>query len=219
MAESSCIRTPDVAALSPGDLARMFDLYDQRFLDGLIRRAVAPGRIGFRLSNRMTRSAGSAARLPRANGAADYRIAVSAHLLFDGFAEGDPDVTVAGLPCQTRLEALQRVLEHEIVHVIEYATTGESSCRRRPFHDIATALFGHQEFTHQLLTRQAQAARNGIVVGASVVFDHDGRRWSGRVNRVTKRATVLVPDPGGVLYADGRRYAKYYVPLEALRPA
>lgn len=219
VAESPCIRTPDVAAVSSGDLARMFDLYDQRFLGGLIRRAVAPGRIGFRLSNRMTRSAGSAARLPRESGAADFRISVSAHLLFDGFAQGDPDVTVAGLPCATRLEALQRVVEHEIVHVIEYAATGGSSCRRRPFQDIASALFGHQEFTHQLLTRQVRAARNGIVVGASVVFEHDGRQWSGRVNRITKRATVLVPDPGGALYADGRRYAKRYVPLEALRPA
>lgn len=219
MAESPCIRTPDIAALSPSDLARMFDLYDQRFLDGLLRRAIAPGRVGFRLSNRMTRSAGSATRLPREGKAADFQIAVSAYLLFDGFAPGDSGVTVAGLACATRMEALQRVLEHEIVHVIEYAARGASSCRGGPFQDIAQALFGHREFTHQLLTRQARAARNGIAVGTPVVFEHGGRSWSGTVNRITKRATVLVADPRGALYADGRRYAKYYVALDALRPA
>jgi hypothetical protein len=36
------------------------------------------------------------------------------------------------------------------------------------------------------------------------------------VNRVTKRATVLVEDARGVRYSDGRRYAKFYVPVGML---
>jgi hypothetical protein len=36
------------------------------------------------------------------------------------------------------------------------------------------------------------------------------------VNRVTKRATVLVPDPAGLEFSDGTRYRPYYVPLSLL---
>ena len=38
----------------------------------------------------------------------------------------------------------------------------------------------------------------------------------GLVARITRRATVLVPDASGKLYTDGRRYARYYVPLDEL---
>ena len=39
----------------------------------------------------------------------------------------------------------------------------------------------------------------------------------GRVNRITRRATVLVPNPAGQKFSDGKRYSRYYVPLERLR--
>lgn len=217
-ANSSRIRSRGVESLHADDVAFIFDACDRAFLGGLCRRAVAPGRIRFRLSKRMTRAAGSTARLARGKAAPDFEVAVSAFLLFDGFdGGGDPPATVAGLPCASRLEALQRIVEHELVHVVEYAATGDSSCSRRPFQQMAEALFGHRRFTHELLTRRARAARKGIVVGSRVSFAYDGARLAGRVNRVTKRATVLVPDPAGQEYSNGRRYAKYYVPLEELR--
>jgi len=36
------------------------------------------------------------------------------------------------------------------------------------------------------------------------------------VNRITKRATVLVEDERGMRYSDGKRYAKFYVPVASL---
>ena len=47
-------------------------------------------------------------------------------------------------------------------------------------------------------------------------FEVDGRRLSGIVNRITKRATVLVEDAAGRKFNDGLRYLTYYVPLHAL---
>ena len=41
-------------------------------------------------------------------------------------------------------------------------------------------------------------------------------RLAGRVNRITKRATVLVEDIGGQPYSDGLRYKIYYVPIAHL---
>jgi hypothetical protein len=49
-----------------------------------------------------------------------------------------------------------------------------------------------------------------------VSFVFEGVRLFGRVRRITKRATVLVPDPEGRSYSDGMRYKEYYVPLAQL---
>ena len=51
-----------------------------------------------------------------------------------------------------------------------------------------------------------------------MAFRKGGREYVGRVNRVTRQATVLVDDDGGIRYSDGRRYAKFYVPVETLKP-
>lgn len=221
LAKSPSVREPNFTELHPDDLAVLFDAYDRRFLGGLCRRAVAPARISFRLSLKMTRAGGTTTlyRPRKGMSQGDVEIAVSSFLLFDGFDPADPDTSVVGVRCADRLEALQRVFEHELVHVVEYVATGKSDCGAEPFQEMARALFGHRDFTHRLVTRRERAARQGIVVGTEVAFDFQGARLTGRVNRVTKRATVLVADPEGARYADGRRYAKYYVPLGALQPA
>ena len=40
-------------------------------------------------------------------------------MLFDGFGDADRRVSVCGLECENRLQALQRIFEHEMVHLIE----------------------------------------------------------------------------------------------------
>ena len=216
VAASSWITRPDFTAIHPDDLAFLFEAYDRRFLKGVARRRLAPGVLTFRLSSRMTRAGAKTTRRPRADGGADYEIAVSTEILFNGFADGDPRVSVAGIPCANRLEALQRVFEHEIVHLVEFLRTGASNCGARPFQELAHRLFRHRSHTHKLITRAERAAQRGIRVGVRVSFSYRGKRLVGRVNRVTKRATVLVEDAKGERYSDGKRYRKYYVPLGAL---
>ena len=216
---SSRISGPNFTAIHTDDLAFLFDAYDRRFLKGFVRRRLAPGVLVFRLSSRMTRTGGKTTRRPRADGGADYQIAISTEILFNGFADDDPPVSVAGIPCANRLEALQRIFEHEIVHVVEFLRTGDSNCGARPFQELAHRLFRHRNHTHRLITRAERAAQRGIRVGSRVAFSYRGKRLAGRVNRVTKRATVLVEDPRGERYSDGRRYRKYYVPLAALELA
>ena len=50
-----------------------------------------------------------------------------------------------------------------------------------------------------------------------MTFLFEGRPLTGRVNRLTKRVTVLVEDPEGERFPDGRRYRKYYVPIMHLQ--
>jgi hypothetical protein len=216
LAGSARVDRPDFTAIHPDDLAFLFDAYDRRFLQGFASRRLAPGALVFRLSSRMTSAGGKTTRRQQADGGAHFEIAISTEVLFGSFADGDPAVSVAGIPCANRLEALQRVFEHEIVHLVEFLGTGRSNCGARPFQELAHRLFRHRTHTHTLITRAARAARHGIRVGSRVFFLHRGQQLAGRVNRVTKRATVLVKDPEGERYSDGKRYRKYYVPLAGL---
>ena len=200
------------------DLSLLFAAYDERFLNGLCREVLRREDLAFRLSSRMTRVAGKTTRFQRPNGTSRFEIAVATSILLDGFLADDPMVTVCGLPCRDRLEALQRLLEHEIVHLAEWLCWDESHCGRSRFQGIASRLFLHRAHTHQLITRSERAAKLGFAVGTRVSFRYRGRWLTGHVNRVTKRATVLVDDPAGELWSDGRRYVRYYVPLGTLRP-
>ena len=94
----------------------------------------------------------------------------------------------------------------------------QASCCAAPrFRGIAGRFFGHTESTHQLITPDERAREKfGIRPGDRVKFVMEGSRYVGIVNRVTKRATVLVEDARGVRYSDGRRYAKFYVPVGML---
>jgi len=65
-------------------------------------------------------------------------------------------------------------------------------------------------------SREIADKQHGIRVGDMVQFDMEGRRLTGRVNRITKRASVLVDDPTGPLFSNGGRYMTYYVPLAML---
>ena len=42
-----------------------------------------------------------------------------------------------------------------------------------------------------------------------MAFTYEGNRREGVVNRITRRATVLVEDASGELFNDGKRYAQY----------
>jgi hypothetical protein len=116
------------------------------------------------------------------------------------------------------LDALQRIFEHELVHLVENLCWGHSDCAALRFQDVARRFFGHSSHTHNLITRRERAAASGIRVGSRVMFRFENRELSGRVNRITKRATVLVEDPAGAPYSDGLRYKAYYVPIRLLQP-
>jgi len=218
---SPAIRTPDFDETETRDLLRLFDLYDAHFFGGRLRAALGGREIRFDYSRRMTSSGGKTLRWRDGRGRRGgdrFAIRISIHLLFRNFSGvGHREVRVGGLPCGSRLEALQRIFEHELVHLAEMLAWDDSNCSAPRFAGIVRRLFGHTETRHGLVTAVEEAAvRHGVGVGSRVSFPYRGRRLEGFVNRITKRATVLVEDPRGRPYSDGRCYAKYYVPLSAL---
>lgn len=227
---STHIRSGNFEAIHIADLRYLFESYDREFFEGLLGRMLQEdcgGRITFRLSDRMTNSGGKTIRRTvkarlgwRTVPGAEYEIAISTLLLFQTFGDIERPVFVTGLVCRDRLEALQRIFEHELLHLAEFLAEGRSSCSKGQFQAFSRAIFGHASVVHDLVTpREIADKAHAIRQGDQVAFDFDGTTRVGRVNRITKRATILVEDPAGRLFTDGKRYQTFYVPVDRLRKA
>ncbi len=176
----------------------------------------------YRWSSRMTRAGGKTTRYTQRNyrtpeASQRFEITLSSSLLFQTFQDENREVNVCGCLCENRLQAMQRIVEHELIHLSEMLVWIDSDCAASRFQSIAGRLFGHTEHRHDLVTQRERAMQlYDIRVGSQVSFLHDGRRLLGIVNRITRRATILVESKQGILYNDGKRYTKYYVPIASL---
>jgi hypothetical protein len=211
LTSSPHVRQGNFTAIATDDLQQVFNHYDRHFFGGWLARNIAeksPTPLSFRLSRTMTRAGGKTiARQclePNGQRVFHYEIAISSTLLFMTFGDVQRPVIVCGVPCADRLQALQLIMEHEIVHLIELLVWGRSSCAADQYKALAARIFGHTASSHELVTpREHAAIRHNIHVGSMVEFDFEGPRRIGRVNRISPRATVQLPSADGVPYSDG----------------
>jgi hypothetical protein len=217
--ESKYIDDPNFNLIHYSDLEILFDEYDRRFFQGEIKQALGAIPLRFGLSKRMTSSGGKTARYTdRRTGEKLFEISASTAILFECFEDDDHRPIVAsGIVCRDRLDALQRVMEHELIHLIELLLWEKSSCSQSQFHSISLRFFGHTENRHKLITpREKAIVKFGIRPGMRVRFRFDGIEHTGMFNRINKRATVLVEDRHGMRYSDGKNYSKFYIPVQLL---
>lgn len=215
------VKSADIKQISDRDLRLLFELYDQVFFDGWFRECF-PGTLKLSFSRRMTKSAGKTLYPKNADPSrpeglvVEVRISVDFILGYGALAEANK---VGGIPTKSSLEALQIILEHELIHVIEFFYFQQSSCKKERFQTMAHSLFGHTESCHRLATNQQIARQKlGFAIGDTVSFSCGGKRLEGVVHGIRKRATVMVRDEkGSFTDQHGNRYAKYYVPLELLQ--
>ena len=213
--EARYIDQGNFTRIGADDLEYLFWLYDRHFFEGFFRARCAD-RLSFRLAKRMTQAGGKTTWNKKDR---TYEIALSTELIFKTFGAVEREVVVAGQVCTDRLEATMRIMEHEMIHLLELLLFEDSSCRQPQFQRLAGNVFGHTGFTHDLVSgaEQAQKVYN-IKPGDAVWFEFEGQRLEGIVHRITKRATVLVLDAKGDLQdQQGKRYRKYYVPVPWLK--
>lgn len=217
---SRSIDGPNFRKVAADDVSRMIRMYDDRFFGGKILSAASAEGISFHLSSRMTSVGGKLiTQYPEGDyqGRRKFELVLSSTLLFQTFEDVSRPIEVAGCLCHDRLEAMQRIAEHEFVHLIEMLIWNDGNCSEARYQSIAKRYFGHTDYQHSLITQRERAAvKFNIRVGDEVLFFHDGHRMQGRVNRITRRATVLVPNAAGQKFTDGKLYSRYYVPLEKL---
>lgn len=214
LANSPFIRTGNFARISQNDIKYLFQLYDHYFWNGFFKKN-HDYPVAFHLSRKMTRSAGKTEYNPRTR---QFSLKISSILLFQSYRDTDRPIKVNGLICKNRLEALMRVMEHESVHIYEIIQFGNSSCKADRFKQLARQVYGHSDTHHQLVTQRERARKRfGFDIGSIVRFSIGKQQYSGKIVRITKRATIMVPNSQGN-YQDvkGNRYMKCYVPLERL---
>jgi len=224
---SGHVRTGNFSRVADTDVARLFELYDSEFFAGRLRDTLqSKGQpIRFRLAPRMTSAGGKtfrwrkvAVHQGRRQTSLEYEIAISSILLYQSFRDVQRPVVINGLLCADRLEAMQRIMEHELIHLGEFLAWNDSNCSGPLFKRLVQAIFAHNGVTHNLVTQHERAVKRfNLRVGDVVRFVHEDQQFTGRINRITRRATVLVEHPQGDLYTDGKRYAKFYVPLAVLQ--
>ncbi len=189
--------------ISTHDLSLLAELYDQYFFDRHCLTLARAHGMSFRWSRRMTSAGGKTTRTRWAtpNGRPSevrYEIALSASLLFQSFQSPGEVAEVCGRTCRDRLEAMQRIVEHELIHLTEMLVWIDSNCAAKRFQEIANRFFGHTKHRHELITQRERAAKSfNIRMGSRVRFRFEGKILRGFVNRITRRATVLVEDPSG----------------------
>jgi hypothetical protein len=215
--KSANVSSGAISSISASDLDLLFQLYDEIFLENWFKENYK-GKLKFSLSRRMTRSAGltlcprNIDKLKEEELVLEIRIGIDFFLHYDSI-EGSK--TVGGIKANNSLGALQLVFEHELCHVIEFIHFKKSKCSGERFKLLAGNLFGHTESYHKLPTyRQIANQKLGLNIGDKVSFTFQGRRLSGILYNINKRATVMVQDKNGnMLDRYGVRYSKYYVPL------
>ena len=179
----------------------------------------------FRLSRRLVSPAGQTIRwVRRPSGQkrpavkVEYEITISVTLLFNTFQEVDRPVTVGGLVCRDRVEALQRIFEHELLHLAEFLAWGRSNCRADNFHRLSRRIFAHEGAFHDLITPRSRRGQPTTSGSATACFS----RSTAPSTQAASTASPAAPPSwskirAGSLFDDGKHYLTFYVPLPLLR--
>lgn len=218
---SRTIKSGKLERVADEDLSILFQLYDAIFLNDYFKNNYK-GKLIFKFSRRLKSSAGitkcqkNLSALPPEN--YSFEINISADFLFD-YYRVDREIEVNGYQTKDSLDALLLVFEHELCHVMENIQYQTSSCRGKRFYTMANTIFGHTGVTHALPTNfEINRLNYKVKVGDSVNFTFEDKKMFGIIHKINKRATVMVENKKG-RYVDkyGKRYQKYYVPLDIIQ--
>ncbi len=221
---SRFIQTPNFVRCGDSDLRILFDDYDNHFFDAQLRPALETLNawpIDLHFSGRLRSTGGRTTRSTcRKSRHVTYSIQVSSNVLSTNFRTPEETATVNGLICTDRVDAMMRVMEHEMLHLAEFLAFNDSTCTGRRFQHAAMRMFGHTEHTHAMVSKRIKTLRSTeFRTGNRVRFSFEGKKLTGVINRINARATVLVEDPRGARYSDGKKYAKFYIPIAWLEAA
>lgn len=132
--------------LFPNLLDNMYKLYDYYFFSNLISNSLAKvgGSAIFKFTDRMTSTGGSCGIVGRCT----YEMKISSDRLNKLTPENISNVHANGITPINKIEALQLIFEHELVHMILQMFSIAKEMHGPFFQKIALNLFGHTDFRH-----------------------------------------------------------------------
>lgn len=159
--QSKQIKADNFGVASNDDIKLVFNLYDTYFFDTYFKENKVIEKMAFDFSKKMTSAGGKLMYYKVTNqNPIQFRMRISAYLIFNSFKDGEiKSINLAGFETKNRLEALMHIIEHEIIHLIEFIAFNDSSCKKDNFKNLANSIFGHTAFTHSLLTGKMEALK------------------------------------------------------------
>jgi hypothetical protein len=178
--------------LTDADLKHLFELYDTIVFKGQLSKMVDKSgkKLKFNAGSSAERVAGSYVCKKD-----EQCLTISGGLFTNLFKGGEKGLRVNGLVVCDRLEALQIVFEHELVHLFIHLKgwsrkirVGEGkmyySSHGKLFQEIVFRLFGQTEFRHSLGEGEAEETLTAAdcVIGLTVSFkDNKGENYVGKI--------------------------------------
>jgi hypothetical protein len=213
--KSKNVKSGNIQCMSNEDLKILFDMYDEEFFYDYFSKNFK-GSLKFSLSTRMTSAAGKTIYSRKIKLLQEteetYEIRMGIKFFFQ-YNKVERDKIVSGINTVDSLEAFQIVFEHELCHLLELHLYKESSCKKLRFKIMVSNIFAHTEVHHQLPSQKEIVSKDyGVKIGQKVSFISEGKKHSGFIYKINKRATVMVKDKKGT-YRDGKgvTYSKWYV--------
>lgn len=199
------------------DLRALTELYDEILLNGIIKRMFkgSKWKLDFDISG-ATRSAGLCKTI-----GCSYTISISWPVFKDLFKSGSKEehYSINGILCYNKLECLQVVLEHELMHMISDtapdipnpipARDRVYSAHGLLFKQLVMAFYGHTGVTHSLHIDQSKvSSKSDFEMGDVVNFElASGENLTGRIIKMNPVTAVI-------LTAEGLKYKSSYRPLK-----
>jgi predicted SprT family Zn-dependent metalloprotease len=212
--KSSHFKEKNYGIISISDLEFIFYLYDEIYFENRLKKYSE--NISFNLSRRLSRSAGTTQFFPTTSYS---KITLATNILYQNFnSENERKILVNGFECKNRLEATLKILEHEIIHLLEFFIFKKSSCKKKQFKQLSFNFFNHTKSTHELITQNEIAIKKfGLSIGNEVFFTFKTKILKGKIHKITKRATIFCEDKNGEYRNKiGNRFKKYLIPIEFL---
>jgi hypothetical protein len=197
-------------------MKKIYDYYDTHFFDGLLERQIKSrghGGINFEVSNKAT-SIGGSVRLRKEE---PIRLMLARSVIEDVTKDKVDALKVNGLPIINRVDAIMRVMEHELVHVALLTSENKAHILEHHgplFKAMVKGLFGHTGTKHELSINKhfigkKKVPRDKLRVGKFVAFSNNDQTIGyGRVVKINQTKCAIETPTNS-----------YTIPLDALYDA
>lgn len=197
--------------LFPGILDNMFKLYDYYFFSNLITNSLNKmgGSTIFEFTDKMTSTGGTCSQIGRCQ----YKIKISSDRLNTLTVENISNIHVNGITPIDKIEALQLIFEHELVHMLLQMFSLVNEMHGPFFKTITANLFGHTDFRHGITERRLignipsfsqRVTKDQLFVGQTVSYkSKTGEIVTGIITKLNPKRAEMKTSLGGKLVPYG----------------
>ena len=155
----------DLSGLTPTHLRELFDLYDRIFFNGEFNAYFRSNPVTFEMgfAKNITTTAGWCTRK-----GCNYSIEITKTIMDDLFKTDAAEQhyhASGGIVCRTKLDCLQLVLEHEMIHLVQYIWRECQNTKQKghgkEFKTLVKNIFGHTESKHDLFRKLTAEQADG----------------------------------------------------------